>query len=251
MTKLILLKAGLIAWGQSLQVTDGGRENTALRDHWSAEGETVGRCLTSIEMMFEEADQTESRYGLKPLSAHSGSISLPQEQRSNAFSRVETVLRSRVVQRQEGVSMLQKTRWTICDKKKSDSMIADLTLLIDGLIDLSERLQALELQQRLLRVEVQAITDVGSIRLMEEASDQLQAPARSQITERGSDRRDTSGHTYINTIIKDQAKILNGNIGYQSQTSYVYRGFQVLDDAHAMQGDVSNEAALAFLNSGQ
>ena len=90
--------------------------------------------------MFEEADQTESRYRLKPLSAHSDSISLPQEQRSNAFSRVETVFRLRVVQRQEGVSTLQKTRWAICDKKKFDSMIADLTLLIDGLIDLSERL---------------------------------------------------------------------------------------------------------------
>ena len=140
MTKLILLKAGLIAWGQSLQVTDGGRVNTALREHWSTEGETVGRCLTSIKMMFEEADQTESRYRLKPLSAHSDSISLPQEQRSNAFSRVETVFRSRVVQRQEGVSTLQKTRWAICDKKKFDSMLADLTLLIDGLIDLSERL---------------------------------------------------------------------------------------------------------------
>ena len=222
MTKLLLLKAKLNTWGRSLQVTDEGQENTVLRDHWKEERENVGRCLVGIKTIFEEADKMESRYGLRPLPADPGTMSLSQRQASNAFIQIDAVFRSKLVRRQEGVSIFQKTRWAIRDKKRFDLMIAELAFLIDGLADLSERLQALELQQKLLRVEVQAITDPDSIRLMEQASDQLQVPARSRTTERGSEGTDISGHMYIDTIIKDRARVLNGNVGYQTGDSHVY-----------------------------
>lgn len=244
MTKLILLKAKLNTWGRSLQVTNEGQENIVLRDHWREEQENVGRCLMGIKTMFEEADKMESRYGLRQLQADSGVISLSQGQASNAFVQIETVFRSKLLRRQERVSILNKTRWAIRDKKRFDTMIAELAFLIDRLIDLCERLQALELQQKLLRVEIQAITDADSIRLMEQASDQLQAIARSRTTERRSEGTDNSGHTYIETIIKDRARVLNGNIGDQSGDDHMYRGTQVSDDAYAIQGNISNEAAL-------
>ena len=246
MTKLILLKAKLNAWGQSLHVTDEGRESMNLRDHWREELENVGRCLVGIKTMFEEADKIESRYGLRPLPADLGTTSLSQRQASNAFVQIEAVFRSKLIRRQKGVSIFQKTRWAIRDKKRFDAMIAELAFLIDGLADLGERLQALDLQQTLVRDEVQAITDADSIRLMEQASDQLQAPAQSRITERGSESTTTSGHTYIDTIIKDRARVLNGNVGNQKGDDHIYQGTQVSDDAYAIQGNVSAEAALNF-----
>ena len=246
MTKLILLKAKLNAWGRSLQVTDEGQENIILRDHWREEREYIGKCLVGIKTMFEEADKMESKYGLRPFLTDSDTVSLSREQASHAFIQIETIFKSKSMRRQKGVSMLQKTRWAIRDKKKFDLMIAELAFLIDGLTDLSERRQAFKLQQNLLRVEVQAITDADSIRLMQQASDQLEAPARSRITERGSEGIDIPGHTYIDTIINDRARVLNGNVGDQSGNSHVYRRTQVSDDAHAVQGNMSNEAALAF-----
>ena len=246
MTKFILLKAKLNAWGRSLQVTDEGQENINLRDHWREERDNVGRCLVGIKTMFEEADNFESRYGLRPLPADPGTISLSQRQTSNAFVQIEAVFRAKLIRRQKGLSIFQKTRWAIRDKKRFDLMIADLAFLIDGLADLSKRLQALDLQQKLLRDEVQAVTNPDSIRLMELASDQLQAPTQSRITEREGERTKTSGHTYIDTIIKDRARVLNGNIGFQSGNDHIYRGTQVSDDAYAIQGNVSNEVALHF-----
>ncbi len=90
---------------------------------------------------------------------------------------------------------------------------------IDGLVDPSKRLQALERQQGLLRVEIGAIANAESIRLMEEASQQLQSQALSQVVGERGEGKETLGHTYIDTVIKDRAKVSNGNIGIRSQNS--------------------------------
>ena len=245
-TKLVLLKARLRAWGRPLQVTQVGQENPALRDCWVKERDTVGRCLIGIKTMFEDARQIESRYGLKASPIDSGALSILQEHTSGAFRQIESAFKSEMEKRQDQASLFEKTRWAVRDKKKFDSLIADLAFFVGGLEELSNRLQVLGLQQRLLQREVQEITDTDSINMMEKASNQIQAMAVSQISKEENLGKDAYGHTYIGTIIKDRAKVLNGNIGYQSQISHLYRDTQVSDDAHVVQGDMSNEAALAF-----
>ena len=210
------------------------------------EQNTIGKCLVGIETIFEDGKQIESRYGLKPLPANQNSSSIPQEQRSNAFRQIENVFKSRIDLRQEDISTSKKTRWAIRDKKKFDSMIADIAFFISGLEDLSDRLQVLGLQQRLLEVEVQAITDTDSISLIEQALYQVQALASAQSSGETSCGRNIYGHSYFGTIIKDRAKVLNGNLGHQSQSTHSYHGTQASDDAYVVQGDMSNEAALAF-----
>ena len=81
---------------------------------------------------------------------------------------------------------------------------------------------------------------------MEQAWDQPQAASLLQTTEKEKSGKDACDHTYIGTIIKDRAKVLNGNISHQCQISHLYRDTQVSDNAHVVQGDMSNEAALAF-----
>ncbi|KAG8525596.1 uncharacterized protein KY384_009240 [Bacidia gigantensis] len=245
MTKLLLLKARLSAWGEVLQVTQEGEENIMLRDRWLEEKETVGRCLVGVQSMFDESDQMESRYGLKRESSDQPSSSL-QEQRSKAFQQIEDKFNSVVRRRQESVSIPKKTRWAIHDKKKFDSLIADLAFFIDGLEDLGDRLQMLSLQQRLVELEVQEITDTESMSLMEDASTQIQALPSPQIAVKERSQGGIPGHTYVDTIIKDRAKVLNANVGLQSQSSHSYHGTQAYDDAQVVQGDVSNEVALAF-----
>lgn len=246
MTKLVLLKARLSAWGESLLVTRKGQENAALRDRWLQEQDTVGKCLVGINSIFEDSKRLESKYGLKPFSADQNSSSIPKEQKSKAFQQIEDKFKSRIQLRQKDVSVSRQIRWAIRDNKKFDSMVANLAFLIGGLEDLSDRLQVLRLQQRLLEAEVQAITDTDTISMLEDASTQIQALSSSQSPRKEDSGRDTYGHTYVGTIIKDRAKVLNGNLGLQSKSSHSYHGTQASSDAHVVQGDMSNEAARAF-----
>ncbi|KAL9630216.1 MAG: hypothetical protein Q9164_006534 [Protoblastenia rupestris] len=246
MIKLLLLKARLSAWGDSLLVIQKGKENINLRNRWLEEQNAVGKCLVGIKSMFEDSSKIESKYGLKERPVDQGSLSFPQEQKSKAFQQIEDRFKSRIHLRQKDLSISKKTRWVIRDKKKFDSMIVDLAFFVGGLEDLSDRLQVLGLQQRLFEVEVQAITDTGSISMMEDASTQVQALSSSQSSGEQSSGRDTYGHTYIGAIIKDRAKVLNRNLGLQSQSSHSYHGTQASNDARVVQGDMSSEAALAF-----
>ena len=45
MAKLMLPKASLSAWGESLLVTQQGKENPVLRDRWLEEQNTTGKGL--------------------------------------------------------------------------------------------------------------------------------------------------------------------------------------------------------------
>ena len=241
MTKFMLLKARLGAWGESLQVTQQGNENTTLRDRWLDEQGTVEACLVGIKTLFEESSQIESRYGLEALSADQTTMLSTTVRRSRAFDHIEDRFKSKIQERQMNNSISKKTRWAIHDKKKFDSMIADLAFFIDGLEALSDRLQVLGLQERLLEDQVRAITDTESINMMEVASTQLQTLPSSH-----TPGNKEPSHTYVGTIIKDRAKVLNGNLGYSSQSSHSYHGTQVSHDAHVVQGDMSDEAARAF-----
>lgn len=197
--------------------------------------------------MFEDAGQIESKYGLKALSANPGSsLSIAQAPKSNGFRQVESVLKSKMERRQGKTPVSRKISWAIRDKKKFDSLITDIDFFIGGLEDLSDRLQVLGLQQRLLQVEIQAITDTNSIDLVEQASNQTQALASSSDLKEETSERNAHGHTYIGNLIKDRARVLNGNIDDPSQISHMYRDNQMSDDARVVQGNVSNEAALAF-----
>ena len=82
--------------------------------------------------------------------------------------------------------------------------------------------------------------------MMEDATTQIQALSSSQSARKEDSGKAPYGYTYIGTIIKDRAKVLNGNLAHQSQSSHSYHGTQASNDAHVVQGDMSNEAALAF-----
>ena len=246
MTKILLLKARLDAWGDSLQVLHEGKENAALRNRWLEEQDTVGRCLVGIKSIFEDDKQMESRYGLRLFSADQDIPMVQYEHKSRAFRQIEDIFKSRIQERQKNMAMSKKTRWAIHDKKRFDSMITDLAFLIGGLEDLSDRLHTSDLQRRLLGTNIESVTDTDSISMMEDASAQVQPSSLSQSPVNKGPGTGIGGHTYIGTMIKDRAKVLNGNFGIPNQSSHVYYGTQASNDAHVVQGDVSNEAGIAF-----
>lgn len=274
--KLDLLKARLRAWGESLLVTQEGNENAALRDRWREEQDTVGNCLVGIKSILEDARQMDSRYGRKPLPPDQRSASSPQERRPNPFRQIETSIKAKIGLRQVNISASKMTCWAARGKKKSDSIITDLSFYMGGLEALSDRLQVSGLRQRFLEAEVQTVTNTDGNHLMNQASKQVQVLASSQDSEKGattdtdgikpnehpssrtqvppssqssekkSHGRNTDGHTYVGTNVRDRARVQNGNIDYQSQSSHFYLDTQASDDAYAVQGDMSKEAMLGF-----
>jgi hypothetical protein len=62
-----------------------------------------------------------------------------------------------------------KAKWTIADKKKFESLVADLKELVDALSNISSSLQLLPRQNELISIEVASLSDKPSLELLEVA----------------------------------------------------------------------------------
>jgi hypothetical protein len=251
LTKMILLKVRLNAWGESLRVMEERQELSSLRDRWLQEREMVGRCLVGIKSIFDDSSTLEKRYGLdrNVANGHQQGSEL-QRRESAALQQIEERFRFVAIGRQTDASLWKKTTWAIRDKKKFDSLISDLAFYVGGLENLSDRLNLLDLRRQILRGRIQQVTDRESMALLEDASSQsegISRPIPGEDSDTPSSER-TQGHVYLGTIIKDRARVLNGNAGIQGPglSSHRYEGTQALDDASVVQGDMSEGAAMAF-----
>jgi hypothetical protein len=145
--KLDLLKARLVAWGQSLRVTQKGDELGVLRDRWDQEKETVEKCLVGIKAIFDDCGKLEKRYGLRQYIAGGDSMPPAVQVGESPTRQIEERFKSATISRQENASLWKKTTWAIHDKKKFDSLISDVAFYIDGLEKLSDMLSMLGLQR--------------------------------------------------------------------------------------------------------
>jgi len=59
LTKLLLLRSRLHAWGESLNIPQQGQELPILRKSWPREKDAIGRGLVGIKQAFEETDAFE------------------------------------------------------------------------------------------------------------------------------------------------------------------------------------------------
>ncbi|KAL9079203.1 MAG: hypothetical protein Q9157_001912 [Trypethelium eluteriae] len=135
--KLSLLKARLDTWGRTVDVNNGGQEDTEVREQWSSEKDVVHKSLQGIAGIFGDAEQLKSKYSV-----------LPRKWRFKA-----SLYRSgpaRAIQGKPGRRLLghccnislvrRSTSWAIRDKGKFDILINDLEFFISNLEAVSLRL---------------------------------------------------------------------------------------------------------------
>ena len=240
---MVLLKARLNAWGESLRVTQPGQEHPVLRDRWIQERETVGMSLFGIKTTFDDAGNLEKKYGLEQSSTES--VAPP------VYRQIAEKMEFAIASRQKDASFGKKIIWAIHDKKKFDALISDVAFFVDGLEKLSDRLHLLGLQTQLLGTKIQGVTNKESIALLEQASaqpDRLVAPSADASAGGAAPAGSTLGHSYIRTVIKGRARVLNGDLGLQGQSSsyHSFEDTQAFDDAKVVQGNMSAEAARDF-----
>ncbi|KAL9095172.1 MAG: hypothetical protein Q9165_002428 [Trypethelium subeluteriae] len=129
-TKLGLLRARLSQWGDVLNVAAPGGEHPVLRDCWPSEGEIVGRSLLGIQSILDDTTLLLEKYNVERR-GHKIIKSLTFQ--AKHIIRASTDSNPRLIRR--------RTIWAIHDKGKFDTLIQELSFLIENLERVIDRLR--------------------------------------------------------------------------------------------------------------
>ena len=124
---------------------------------------TVCNILNCIRLLFSDGQRLTKRYGLRgdarAVVPHGGGV----------FKETYERFQARILMSQKDAGFLSMGKWATDDKRKFAALVQDLKDLIDGLEDITRSFQLLERQKELILNEVDTITDVRSLELLQEA----------------------------------------------------------------------------------
>jgi hypothetical protein len=127
--KLEILKLRLSRWGECINEFDGSRHF----DEAAVQHATT--ILRHIATAFSTTQKFASRYG--GTRADENATSSEAVGRANVdYSLLRSKVSKLALQRQKRTSFTRRVRWTLYDRKKLETLINDLSVLIDNLIDL-------------------------------------------------------------------------------------------------------------------
>lgn len=128
------------------------------------------RLLEQIMDSFKEAERVSERFGKHSMMQNTGTEDLVVYDAGSSldpsYQRLHLTLRELARQRQNRTSLLNKTTWALYEKKRFDSMIADVTVFISKLVELFPATQ--EHQRALCQAEVSAISEIQDLALLNE-----------------------------------------------------------------------------------
>jgi hypothetical protein len=235
LTQMSLLNQRLTIWGEIVKAQNEGYELPALREKWPQIGSTVGKALVSIKDAFTDVSGLEKRYGLKATPESTSTAVVIRE--SPALNQIMDTFHIIQRRRQKEVSVIKKTWWAVHDKKKFDALILMVSFNIDNLEKISESLNVLEKQKKKLALAIEEIDTEDSLKLLVEAKE------ANESTEFAS-----SGHSFMNTIIGERARVTMGNAGISTGVGHKFRDTNIKGgDVH--MGDMSDTAAASFWNA--
>jgi len=244
LTKLLLLKARFHAWGESLCIAEPGRETGILRERWQQEQNVVGRSLISIQDIFQDSHNLERKYGLKVRAAGQDHRAIAPGTSLSRLRQIETALRASAQQRQDKTSVWKKTQWAIRDKQKFDLLLSDLMFYVDNLEKLSDRLGIIAVQRQLLSTKIQEIETAEGIKLLQDAvEDQKTSPTQSPVASGV-----LGGHRFIENIVNERAKVIEGDIGDIGPHSHghLYENNMASGDSRVVYGNTTADFARDF-----
>ncbi|KAH6656541.1 prion-inhibition and propagation-domain-containing protein [Truncatella angustata] len=129
-TKLGLLKIRLKQWGDDLQVLYPGREDGGLREHWPEESGTISKSLLGITGMLNDASKLSHKYAPYRIKLNSWYIVWKPSKRIYKPDQQE-ISEKQICQ---GLtSLTQRTTWAFRDKKRFNSLLAELDFFVTNL----------------------------------------------------------------------------------------------------------------------
>jgi len=249
LTKLVLLKARLGAWGAAVQATSPGNELPALQQQWDENKEAVKSSLEGVYNLLQDSKKLQERYGLESIVAAEAEDTAVGEVQT-----IDTVFEKRALQRQQATRWRKKATWAIHDCRKFNALITDIEFFLTNLEALVQHLGvvAVTRQREVTQHEIQEIKDPASARLLTAASDQppdaQTGPATSNEPDVAAASQKLESHRFIRNIIGEQAQGILGDIGNvdPNAAKNEYTENNVSDRAQAVMGNVDGAFASTF-----
>ncbi|TRM59820.1 prion-inhibition and propagation-domain-containing protein [Schizophyllum amplum] len=188
--KLEVERVRLLMWGQAVGLADGQRLTTGTSSAASSPsssrpldprlntrevGDAVTRILGCIQLLFKDTGALQRRYGLQR--EYEASSLLPNfltrspsstNVLDSIFIRAYASLQKSSKNNQAGLSLRRRARWAIVDKNRFDILISEIRGFNDSLGALFP--EVLSDTKIKLREEIEASDEVGSLRLLQQAS---------------------------------------------------------------------------------
>jgi ubiquitin-protein ligase len=144
----------------------------------------IERILFNIKTLLDDASKVDKKYGEELTPSQELCIS-SNSKGLDIFKGTFERFRGRVRKHQQDASPWKVTRWAVHDGKKFEDIINRLEKFVDGLEAITKSLQSLTDLQARLQEEVEEISDVGSLRLLRDASSR----SSSRVLSNSSSRR--------------------------------------------------------------
>ena len=201
--------------------------------------EVARRLLEQIMDSFGKAERVSERFRKHSMMQKKGTEDLVVYDAGSSldpsYQRLHLTLSELANQRQNRTSLLKKTTWALYEKKRFDSMIADVTVFIRELVELFPATQ--EHQRALCKAEVSAVSEIQDLALLNEITGDdntmLAAEVKKEI--------DSHGHNVTDWEARDGAEVWIGDenvnaIGVRSSGHKAAR-FTVSGNAHVHIGN--------------
>lgn len=239
-TRFLLLKSRLNAWGTALKVlADDSSADQDTKDRWHEERILIGRALTAINYLLEDATNLDKKYGLHQVSEVNESVRNLHSGHSTSLQEVEEGLDAGIKLRQKKTSGYRKFTWAVGDKKKFDELIANLSAFVSELELLATRLNAPPSNQ--IKESIETIHTPAALQLLQAATDSPQL----QVAPNGADQN--LGHMYIHNLVTQQALVVTGDVdmGRLKGGNHRYAGNEITGGKVVM-GNMSGDFAARF-----
>ena len=189
--KLEVERIRLMVWGDAvgLSEVERGRPSPDPRLNREEVRTVVLRLLGCIQHVFEHSERLQDRYGLRPVQPTIVDSQEPPTQSQfilgPIFKRAYEGLRHSARDRQRTTPLTKKTIWAVHDKKKFQTLIAEIKDLNDGLGALFPDLSPQTKQ--LIRTDIDQSVEIRDLQILQEAT----ADDHEEISESASMRLET------------------------------------------------------------
>ena len=189
--KLEVERIRLMIWGEAvgLSEVERGRPSPDPRLNREQVRSVVLRLLGCIQQVFEHSERLQDRYGLRPVQPTIVDAQEPPTQSQfilgPIFKRAYEGLRGSARDRQRTTPITKKTIWAVQDKKKFQTLIAEIKDFNDSLgalfPDLSPQIK------QLIRTDIDQSVEIMDLQILQEAT----ADDHKEISETASMRLET------------------------------------------------------------
>jgi Prion-inhibition and propagation len=254
LAKLDIEKTRLLIWGNHigiLNATTEGRHAALQNEQILA---SLCTCLKQIESLLSSTEQIGLKYGMRdagPTERTRPPTPVLSKNGMSIFRASWVRLLAQIPSKSDRPSLAMRTKWAILDKNKFQGLVHDLKDFVDGLNPILPVDR--QIQDQIAMADIESITDLGGLRLVQEASEDSYPTWSSKASEViEASGLGTVDRRNVEELIRDMQESPtlyrpNGQLSIYQQPASKLKGEQ---SGHESFGSKSANVRTALANSG-